>query len=230
MILEDDPLFALEVEAMLDELGYENVSVYNNTKEAQKHINKTIPDLLLLDVYLKGTQTGVQFAENIKELNIPLIFFTAHKNEDNYEKAKNFKPYAYLIKPFDIITLKSAVESSISIISDNSGEHITKKALFIRQNNYYQKINFVDILWVKSEGNYCILHTTSKRFVVKSSLINFLKKLPENLFIRVHRAYAIAYSAIDKLDFNNNIVFIGDTKIPMGGRYKSELLKQIKGK
>lgn len=232
VIVEDDPLFAVEVEMMLVDLGYSKVFVFDNAVDAKKHINRTKPDLLLLDVFLKGKMSGIDFAEEISPLSIPCIFFTGYQDKDLYERAKKLKPYAYLIKPFDIITLQSAVESVLLPLveanKDLKNKTFQRDGIFIKQSNQYLKLYFHDLLWIKSEGNYCIIKTTAKRFVLKTSLVNFYKKIPSSMFLQVHRAYLVLFEAINNVDFNNNKILIGNDEIPIGGKYKSELLKRVK--
>jgi len=232
VIVEDDPLFALEVEMMLSDLGYTKVSIFSNAEDAKKYINKSKPDLLLLDVYLKGKMNGIDFAEEIISLAIPCIFFTAYQDKALYERAKKLKPHAYLIKPFDIISLQSAVESSLQPLvdanEDSKNKVFQRDGIFIKQNNQYLKLYFHDLLWIKSEGNYCILKTSTKRFVLKTSLVNFYKKIPASMFLQVQRAYLVLFEAINNVDFNNNKILIGKDEIPIGGKYKRELLKKIK--
>jgi PAS domain S-box-containing protein len=72
-----------------------------------------IPDLVLMDIILKGEVTGVEADCEIKKLDIPVIYLTAHSNEKTVEKAKLTEPYGYLLKPFNANDLKHTIELAL---------------------------------------------------------------------------------------------------------------------
>ncbi|MTK64424.1 MAG: PAS domain S-box protein, partial [Methanobacterium sp.] len=74
---------------------------------------KISPDLILLDIVLKGELDGINAAQKIQELNIPVIFLTAHSDDEAVERAKETEPYGYLVKPYDPVDLKNTVEFAI---------------------------------------------------------------------------------------------------------------------
>jgi len=104
----------------------------------------------------------------------------------------------------------------------------SKDALFIKGNDIYNRIETVDIEWVESDGNYSIINTNDKKFVVKISLTKFKQELPEDNFIQIHKRYIVNIKKINGIDPLNNEVILDTQTIPIGRTYKKELLNRLK--
>lgn len=98
--------------------------------DAIKHILEIMPDLILIDIVLKGDMDGIELAYKIKELGIPFIYLTAHAEEDLVKKAMKTDPYGYIIKPFDQTKLRYSIEHAIY---KKHMEHETSKQISITQ-------------------------------------------------------------------------------------------------
>ena len=122
------------------------------------------------------------------------------------------------------MTLSQQISAPIQGLEKPPG---LKDLIFIRTNNLINKVKLADINWIHADGNYCYIHTRSRRFVVKISLKRLSFKLTSNQFIRVHKSYVIRIGAIDKIDTNQNIVYVGGQQIPVGRAFKVELLKKL---
>ncbi len=114
LVVEDDAIEAMDISRTLSSFGYEVQGPVASGKEALKKVSEFQPDLILMDISLKGDIDGIETAYKIrKNSNIPFIFLTAHSDEGTVEKAKIAEPQGYLIKPFDDIELKHAIEIAI---------------------------------------------------------------------------------------------------------------------
>ena len=239
LIIEDNLSSALDEEMLIDELGYELAGVVDNGEEALLKIGVSEPDLILMDIDLKGKLTGLDIARLIKSKNIPIIFTTSFKDRETYAEAMQTNAYGYLVKPFNKLSLQSAIEMAvrsvyekeIGIISKESSPWQTDLLLrdnfMIKQNGILQKVKISDIQFVHGEGNYCTLHTDKKRFVVKMSMKKILAKLEPHLFTHIHKSYLAQLNKIDSVDTLNNKVKIGRNDIPLGRNFKSDLLKRF---
>jgi len=110
LIVEDETIEALDIKNMLESFGYEVPSTVLIGEEVVETALKIQPDLILMDIVLKGKMDGIHAAKQIKELNIPVIFLTAHSDDEAVERAKQTEPYGYLVKPYDPVDLKNTVE------------------------------------------------------------------------------------------------------------------------
>lgn len=113
LLVEDDAIESMDIKRTLKSFGYEVPYTASRGEEAVETAKKEIPDLILMDIVLKGPIDGIEAAAQIKKLDIPLIFLTAHSEDATVQKAKRITPYGYLIKPYDPFELKHAIELAL---------------------------------------------------------------------------------------------------------------------
>ena len=113
LIVEDESIEAMNIKQTLESFGYEIPYVASGGKEAVEKALEIMPDLILMDIVLKGDTDGIEAASKIKNLNIPVIYLTAHSEEPTIERAKLTGPHGYIIKPYDANELKYAIELAI---------------------------------------------------------------------------------------------------------------------
>ena len=102
LIIEDELLVAQNIEAILESNGFAVTGIATDVNAAKSIIAYKKPDVILCDIYLKGTETGIDFAEYIlrASLNIPVVFLTAYADTNTIKRASALQPVAYLVKPF----------------------------------------------------------------------------------------------------------------------------------
>jgi PAS domain S-box-containing protein len=114
LIVEDEGLTAMELQRKLKLTGYDVPTFAFSGKEAIKKAEEIKPDLVLMDIFLKGKIDGIDAAEEIKKnMGIPIIFLTAHGDKNTQERAKGTEPFAYLLKPFDIDLLRQNIDQAL---------------------------------------------------------------------------------------------------------------------
>lgn len=113
-VVEDESIVSLEIQDRLKDLGYEVAGTAASGEKAIELIGKSRPDLVLMDIMLKGEIDGIQTAELVKlDNHIPLIFLTAYADNDTLNRAKVTDPYGYIIKPFEERELHIAIEMAL---------------------------------------------------------------------------------------------------------------------
>lgn len=102
LIIEDELLVAQNIEAILEDNGFIVTGIATEVASAKNLIAHKRPDVILCDIYLKGTETGIDFAEYIlnSSLDIPIVFLTAFADTHTIKRASAAQPVAYLVKPF----------------------------------------------------------------------------------------------------------------------------------
>jgi len=114
LVVEDEPLAAMELQDRLESLGYVVVGVVSSGEEAIQKTAVTHPDLVLMDIVLKGDVDGVETAEQIQSrFNIPVVYLTAHSDEGTLQRARITEPYGYILKPFRERELHATIKMAI---------------------------------------------------------------------------------------------------------------------
>lgn len=242
-IVEDESIVAKDIQNSLKKLGYNVLGISNNGADAIKNIVDLEPDIVLMDIMIKGPMTGIDVAETIKkEYNIPVIFLTAYADESTLAKAKITEPYGYILKPFKEIDLHSTIEMALykhkkdtevqkerdflySLVENK--DESAKDLLFVKSNSRLVKVNLKDIYYVEALKDYVVLNTQYTRYTIHSTMKDIEKKLDNGDFIRVHRSFICRIDKIQTIE-NQTVVLEENKKvIPIGGSYRDELLAKL---
>lgn len=114
LVVDDDSDIAMLIDKHLTKMGYEVVGKASSGEEAIAKAKKLRPDLILMDIVMPGEKSGIDAAEEIKsEMNVPLIFLTAHTDEKVIESAKKVEPSGFIAKPYKEGELRAAIEIAL---------------------------------------------------------------------------------------------------------------------
>lgn len=114
LVVEDERIVAADIEKRLKKVGYNVLATVTTGEEAVEKAKKNPPDLVLMDIVLKGSMDGISTADMIHTLfNIPVIYLTAYADPETLTRATKSEPYGYLIKPFEERELVAAVEIAL---------------------------------------------------------------------------------------------------------------------
>ncbi|BBO71649.1 hypothetical protein DSCA_55790 [Desulfosarcina alkanivorans] len=110
LVVEDDPNVSTVLSARLESLGYRICATAETGLEAVSGVYRYHPDLVTMDILLKGEMTGIEATEKISEgSDVPVIYMTCLSDQKIFERAIRTNPYGYIIKPYDINALRSAI-------------------------------------------------------------------------------------------------------------------------
>jgi len=114
LVVEDSQIVARDIEKKLARLGYRVAGSSVSGRGAVDKAAATRPDLVLMDIRLKGKMDGVEAARVIRDrFDIPVVYLTAYTDDETVERAKRTEPLGYLVKPFDESTLRTALEVAL---------------------------------------------------------------------------------------------------------------------
>lgn len=242
-IVEDESIVAKDIQNSLTKLGYNVVGFANNGKDAIEKITELMPDLVLMDIMIKGPLTGIEVSEKIKEkMNVPVIFLTAYADEGTLSRAKITEPYGYILKPFKEIDLHSTIEMAVYKHQKDSAllkerdflyslvenkDEKSKDILFVKSNSRLVKVYLKDIYFIEALKDYVIINTEFARYTVHSTMKDLDRKLGNEEFVRVHRSFIARLDKIQSID-NQNVILENEKKIiPVGGSYRDELMQKL---
>jgi len=114
LIVEDEGLIALDLKKRLEQVGYKVVAVADNGEDAILNAGNLKPDVILMDIRLRGPMDGVEIADEIrKRFYIPVIFVTAHADRETLDRARITEPFGYIVKPFHGIDFRVQIEVAL---------------------------------------------------------------------------------------------------------------------
>jgi CheY-like chemotaxis protein len=115
LIVEDESIIALDIKTSLLDAGYDVVAIAVSGEDAIALVPEHEPDLILMDIRLRGRMDGIESAAAIvKNSRAPIIFLTAHADKDTLDRAKLTGPFGYLIKPFEDHNLITTIEIALA--------------------------------------------------------------------------------------------------------------------
>lgn len=242
LVVEDEAIVSKDIQQSLKKLGYNIVGSSATGEKAIELAMEHKPDLVLMDIMLKGEMSGIEAAEKIKEsLNIPVIYLTAYADENTLSKAKVTEPYGYIIKPFKEIDLHTSIEMALykhskerevikerdflySLVENKDG---AEGVIFVKSNARLVKVKTNAILFVEALKDYVVINTAEARYTIHSTMKEIERKLPHKEFQRIHRSFIVRIDKIVAIEQPNIIIEGGKKILPIGGSYKDELINRI---
>jgi len=240
--VEDESIVSKDIQQSLKKLGYNVVGAASTGDQAVALALEHQPDIILMDIMLKGEMNGIEAATRIRaETNIPVIFLTAYADESTLSKAKVTQPYGYIIKPFKEIDIHTSIEMALYkhkkeaevlkerdlLFSLVENQGTNKDLLFVKSNSRMVKLRTSDIYYVEALKDYVVINTLNTRYTIHSTMKDIEAKLPDSEFMRVHRSFIVRIDKITAIE-QPNLILENDKKIiPIGGSYKDDLSKRL---
>jgi len=114
LIAEDEKIIAADLSQNLQNLGYEVVALVSSGHDAIKKCGELKPDIVLMDIKLKGSVDGIEAADEIrKRFSVPVVYVTSYTDEETLERVKQTEPYGFIVKPIMEEELKGVIETSV---------------------------------------------------------------------------------------------------------------------
>ncbi len=121
LVVEDENIIAKDIQSTLKGFGYHVCGVASSGEESIDKASQIRPDLVLMDIRLRGTMDGIYAAKEIQSLmNIPVIFLTANGDEHTMKKIDRSKPFGYIHKPFEEKELRYTIEN---VLNNGGNKH-----------------------------------------------------------------------------------------------------------
>jgi len=237
LIVEDEMLIGAKISMLLSDMGYETLGIIPSGEKAIAFIESEKPDIILMDIVLKGKLDGIETAKIIHKTNdIPFIYLTSNTDDHHFNRSKSTRPFAFISKPFKRLDLQRAIELTLAHLTEEQTTipendtlpDILDDRLFIKDRGSMKKILIKDITNIEANGNYCTIHCSSSKSSVTITQIlkNLEERLPSKHFLRIHRSYIVNCTRIDSI--TDIHVIIGKHKVPLSKNFKPELLRRLK--
>lgn len=236
LIVEDEMIIGANISLQLSKLGYEVTGIESRGEDAILHVKNNRPDIVLMDIQLKGRMDGIETVLRLQqEFDMPVIYLTANADDENFERAKSTKPYAFISKPFKKLDLQHAIELTIDRINKGNSDaqndtglkspFIQSDSIFVRRNERMIKIMIKDIYYFEADRNYCKIFAKNKECLLVMTLKEINDRLPPEHFLRIHRSFIINLSHVDEVAGTH--VVIDKKAIPLSKTLRGELMNRL---
>lgn len=242
LIVEDEELYADQLQMLISRLGHKTCAVVENAEEALIQFDRHSVDLALVDINLKGEMDGLELGKWLRRFsNIPIIFITSHyDNQEYFEKASQVQAFGFIRKPVDETELLRTMTLALSYGSDvqpfegsslvgNKGHSLPfNESLLLQMRSKLIKINQDEILYIEADDKYCTLFLEDGRqFQERGSLREMSKKLSPSKFAQSHRSFIVNLEHIQEINTAEFTIKMQNYWIPLGNTYKDYFLKKF---
>ena len=185
LIVEDESIVAKDIQVTLEKLGYDVIGTVAEGEKVFDIVKDKTPDLILMDIMLKGKMTGIDTSIQIhKEISLPIIYMTAYADKDTLSKAKMTQPHGYIIKPYKEVDLRTTVE--IALYKHKKEEKIKKErdlyysiikadkdsdgSIFVKSKYQLVKVKTQEIYFIEALKDYVRINTIDQRYIIHSTM------------------------------------------------------------
>lgn len=247
LIVEDEDLYADQLEMLVDKLGYEHLGTVDNSADALVKIKEATPDLILMDVHINGEHDGIELAALVQQEHpVPIIFITSLQDDLTFKRASRTGPLNFLVKPFSQLQLQRTIELTVRKLTaakntapstkpapaaapENQtwgSDFLFREHFFIKTRQQLEKVAVADVLYLEADGHYCQVHTEERKFLVHQAMTELATRLPDS-FISTHRSYLVNVAKVTAVDMQDNVVKLGEREVPLSRRSKDDVLARL---
>lgn len=217
LVVEDEIIVAMDLERRLKNLGYTVIGAVDSGEEAITFALEKQPDLVLMDIHLKGSVDGISAAEQIKNrLDIPIIYISAYTDGETLSRAKLTEPFGYLVKPFQERELYSTIEMSLYKARTEKQIKENEKLLITVFNSIQDALILTDLRGriMKLNKRAVVLSGYEKEELIEKNIEELYLKIPEEEDNPGGNRYFLT-------DKNNRLVPVEITRSPLENKIES---------
>jgi two-component system, LytTR family, response regulator LytT len=240
LIVEDDINISENIEEILQLLGYVNIDIANSANQAIKVVKKYRPDMVFMDIKLKGDKDGIELGEIIQQMvDAPIVYVTSYSDPAIIERAKRTHPAGFIVKPFNSNDIHAMVEIVLynqrtrPVMADGStgsiqeiSPYLVTDAVYIKADNAFERVDYREIYYVEANGNMVTIFTKNRNYTIRKSMKDMEEKLPSNLFLRVQKSYIVQLAQIENFNTKEINLKTGDV-VQVGRQYYNSFLAKL---
>jgi DNA-binding LytR/AlgR family response regulator len=226
LVVDDEPIAREGIKEYISQVDYLYlVAECKSGAEAAGLLYKNKIDLVFLDIQMPNL-TGIEFVKALA--GPPLIIFTTAYPQYAIEGFE-LDVMDYLLKPISFARFLKSIEKVQSYLkTKDNNVNITNEFFFIKCNGKIEKIFTADVIYMEAMANYVIIHTQQKKYITYITFSGICRRLPDNLFMRIHKSYMVAVSAIKTIDGDE--VITSTVRLPFSKSYKEKVMNKIEFK
>ncbi len=205
------------------------IEQFDNAIDGIKFLNQQSIDVIFLDIHMPGF-TGIDFVETLK--NPPKIVMTTSDTEFAIASYEYEAIVDYLVKPITrerfqkcIQKVQNSLTAQPTQAANGESGNTVGEDLYINIDRRLIKLKYDEILLIEAKGDYINIKTETQEYLVHTTLKKIHSKLPEELFLQIHRSYIINFSKI--IDIEDNSVLIAKNVVPISRSNRPELMRRL---
>ena len=229
IIIDDEKMARVILKTLCNEIqSLEVLEDFPNAIEAIKYLNKNRVDLIFLDIHMPNFN-GLDFIRSLKDP--PKIILITSDPNFAIEAFEYDFIVDYLLKPLQFDRFKKSIEKAkiknLTLVSNetNTSTNEIENDFYISIDRRLIKIDLPSIYLIEAKGDYIKIKTENKDYIVHSTLKKIEEKLPDSLFLKIHRSFIINLKKI--IDIEDNSVLIKKDVIPVSRSKRPELMKRL---
>lgn len=229
IIVDDEPFAQKGLKEYIKEVDFlELVGVCDNAMQVYPLLHNNKADLILLDIEMPEL-SGIDFIKSLKKM--PAVIFTTAYPEYALQ-SYDLDVIDYLVKPISFQRFLKAVSKAKYFLADKLKDPLQTAEendyLFLKVNHQLEKIFYKDVLFIEALQNYVAIHLAGKKIVSYITISGMEKKLPANLFMRIHKSYIVSLNKIDMI--TGNKVIVDAHELPVSRNIKDKLMHAVETK
>lgn len=228
IIVEDEPFIAMDIKDVAEGLGLDVQKVYHKPEDVLLH--KSHFDLAILDINLSSHLSGIDLAKTLKEnFSCEHLFITSYFDETTLQKAGDTQPLAYITKPFeerDLVSNLLLARNKLQRTQSNGEKPVPPKSIFLKSSKSLFKIEPAEVELIQAYDIYAKVITSENKWIASQSLKQLESVFEPYGFLRIHKSYMVNLEKIQMIQ--DDEVYIGTHRIPIGRAYKPRLIDSIR--
>jgi len=224
LLLDDDKLHGQILYEKMISLNYQNVEIANTYKQAHEYILENQVDLYLLDFYLDKGRTGLELVNSCLPNNKePIIFFSSFYDDTVLDQIKSLNLVGFLPKTASLFDIQKSIELLVEKSIEEQVGSSFSEFLLVKKGKDLIRITIDDFEYIEVDGKYLIIYIGSEKFLIRSTLSDLVKRLPNN-FLRIHQSFVINLKLLDKINLVDNLAYVKGATLPISRNYKKTLI------
>lgn len=226
LLVDDNEVHLTVLEKKLNKIGINQVVAICSLASASKYLKQNNPDIIISDYYL---DMYIKEDELVKTYmagkDIPIIFISSFFDSDSLGSYEKHPLIGYLHKNASDGELQNAIEHAI----ENKKKFVNVENfklndyIFVKQDADVVKLALATIEYISVDGKFLLLHVGDNTFIIRSSLSDFNKMLPES-FLKIHQTYIINLNFMVSINLDDHVVKLNNVSLPFSRDYKKELM------
>jgi DNA-binding LytR/AlgR family response regulator len=224
LLVDDKILHSDLIKSKLINLGYGNVIIRNSYESAVEYLDTHTPEIVILDYYLDKSHTGLELVkECLMNTEVNIIFTSSFYGDEVFREIVEILPTDFIPKNATEFDLDKVIKLAIARMGIVKHNKKIRDFIFVRYGKLITKLAVANIEYMEVDGKYLNLYADSKKYLVRSTLSDFIQMLPDN-FVKVHQAYVVNLRFSESINVEEGTIKVGKVNVPFSRNHKKDLL------